>query len=197
MGIIYNGQPVGILPGSDTVDSSTIIDNTITSADILDDTLTASDIAADAVGLSELAVPAAKGGLLTHDGATQVELAVGADNFVLTADSASPDGVKWAAPGSASLARSFTTYTTTATLTGADDFVLLDSTGGAFTLSLPAAPSDGDFFDLKKIAGGAANLVTIDGNGNTIDGAATQSLKNNYENYYVTFSTANSEWYIA
>lgn len=42
-----------------------------------------------------------KGGLLTSDGSNNNPLPVGLDTFVLTADSAQPDGIKWAAPGGA------------------------------------------------------------------------------------------------
>ncbi len=40
----------------------------------------------------------AKGDLLTHDGANDVILPVGANGFILTADSTFPDGIKWAMP---------------------------------------------------------------------------------------------------
>lgn len=45
----------------------------------------------------------AKGDLLTHDGATDVILPVGADGFVLMADSAAADGIKWAASPASTL----------------------------------------------------------------------------------------------
>jgi len=41
-----------------------------------------------------------KGDLVLHDGTNDVRLAVGANNFVLTADSTQPTGVKWAAGSS-------------------------------------------------------------------------------------------------
>jgi len=46
----------------------------------------------------------AKGDLIVHDGTHSVRHAVGTDTFVLTADAAQTDGVKWAAaPGASSL----------------------------------------------------------------------------------------------
>ena len=63
------------------------------------------------------------------------------------------------------------------TLTEADDIVLGDATGGAFTLTLPtAAGKTGRIYMAKKTDAGA-NAVTLDGSGaETIDGAATLAL---------------------
>jgi len=49
------------------------------------------------VDLSEMEVPATKGGIVVGDGAgAPVELTVGANNTLLTADSAEASGTKWA-----------------------------------------------------------------------------------------------------
>lgn len=49
---------------------------------------------------------------------------------------------------------------------------IADTGGGAFTLTLPAAPTSGDHCYFKNIGAALADL-TVDGNGNNIDGAAT------------------------
>lgn len=42
-----------------------------------------------------------KGDLIVHDGTNSIRVAVGTNDFILTADSAQPSGVKWAAPAAA------------------------------------------------------------------------------------------------
>lgn len=52
--------------------------------------------------------------------------------------------------------------------------VLVDTDGGAVTVTLPATPSaaNGDFFIIKNV-GASANNATVDRNGNTINGSAS------------------------
>lgn len=72
-------------------------------------------------------------------------------------------------------ARTVTAATDTATI--ADYLILDDATGGAITQKLPAGLSSVQtmLLVLKK-ADASANVVTIDANGSTIDGAATLGL---------------------
>lgn len=65
------------------------------------------------------------------------------------------------------------------TLVAADEMILADASGGAFTLTLPAAAShSGRRYVIKKIDSNLTNGVTIDGNGaETIDGATTKVLR--------------------
>jgi hypothetical protein len=55
-----------------------------------------------------------KGGLLTGNGTNNVILPVGTNTFVLTADSAQADGVKWAAGGGGSSTKAFYSYCSSA-----------------------------------------------------------------------------------
>lgn len=59
-----------------------------------------------------------------------------------------------------------------------DEIILVDATSGAITVNL-ATPVDGTQITIKKIDA-SANTVTIDGNGNTIDGSATQTIGTQY-----------------
>lgn len=63
--------------------------------------------------------------------------------------------------------------TTPTTGTSDDYFVTVDSSGGAITYNLEAAPNAGQTRIVKR--NGASN-ITVDGNGKTIDGAATYIL---------------------
>lgn len=68
-----------------------------------------------------------------------------------------------------------TVVTETYSVLAGDAIVLVDSTGGAFTVTLPAATGSGRILTFKK-TDVAANAVTLDGAGaETIDGAATNT----------------------
>lgn len=89
--------------------------------------------------------------------------------------------------------RTFTTYSTTQTLDPTVDDVVLVS--GNISLNLPAvASSTGVEFTIKKTDSNATT-VTLDGNASeTIDGATTFSLTQQYE--AVTICCSGSEWFI-
>lgn len=66
-----------------------------------------------------------------------------------------------------------TATTATYTLSGGDQrLVEFDSSGGAGTLKLPAQPDDWMTFEVAESAG-SATALTVDGNGNTINGSAS------------------------
>lgn len=72
------------------------------------------------------------------------------------------------------------TVTAATTIVDSDDVVLVDTTGGSVTVTLPPAATNlGRRFTVKKLI--AANTLTLDGNGSeTIDGAATVALTTRY-----------------
>lgn len=68
-----------------------------------------------------------------------------------------------------------TAITEAYTVLAGDAIILCDTTGGAFTVTLPAATGSGRILTFKK-TDAAANAVTLDGAGaETIDGAATNT----------------------
>jgi hypothetical protein len=83
----------------------------------------------------------------------------------------------------------------TASLT-ADYIIPVNSSGGAFTISLPAGHAAGDTFTIKDVNGSlATNNVTIDPNGSeTIDGAATFAMTVNRQ--AVTVVSDGTNWFI-
>lgn len=80
------------------------------------------------------------------------------------------------------------------TVLATDNMILVDTTGGNITVSLPAkATSVGRELTIKHIA--AANTTTIDGSGaETIDGAATLALTTQYSSRTITCNSAG--WWI-
>lgn len=110
-----------------------------------------------------------KGDLAGYDSA-QARIPVGGDGKVLIADSAQSLGLKWGYPDIAS-------KTTTYTATGLDSTILASTSGGAWTLSLPAAASyTGKIYRIVQTAS-TANALTIDPNSTeTICGQTTIKL---------------------
>lgn len=87
------------------------------------------------------------------------------------------------------------TKTTTYIASQDDRVILCDTSGGAWTLTLPPASGLKDkILYIKKITSDV-NILTIDGNGaETIDGAATQSLLAQYSSYVIVCDGSN--WFI-
>lgn len=78
---------------------------------------------------------------------------------------------------------SYSTKAANYTVTGADDVIFLDASGGAFNLTLPTAASVGGIeYNFKKIDN-SANVITVDltGGGDDIDGATTYPISLQYE----------------
>jgi hypothetical protein len=80
-------------------------------------------------------------------------------------------------------------------LSAEDDVCLVSASGGAVTITLPAASiGSGAVYSVKK-TDASANVVTVDGAGaETIDGAATYALTVQYQS--VTVVSTGSAWAI-
>jgi hypothetical protein len=99
-------------------------------------------------------------------------------------------------PETPAVTGAYTVRTKTTTYTAlAGDVLLCDATGGAFTVTLPAAAGvSGQSISVKK-TDASANAITVDGNGSeTIDGAATLALSTRYA--AVTLWSDGSNWWV-
>jgi hypothetical protein len=97
--------------------------------------------------------------------------------------------------GGAFFASTSATVTGDTTLANTDYFVPVDATTGAVTLTLPpAATSEGQMLNVKKVDI-TANTVTVDGNSaETIDEATTQVIVAQYD--CITMLCSGTEWWI-
>ena len=85
------------------------------------------------------------------------------------------------------------TYTSAATLRP-NETALANTSGGAFTLTLPASPSAGDFVNiLDATATFNTNNLTIGRNGNTIQGSATDLICD-IDQVHLTLQYTGSDW---
>lgn len=142
-------------------------------------------------GFDALAPTTTSGDIIYHNGTDNVRLAKGSDGQFLTLSSGLP---AWGSVGGTSL--SVASKTSAYTLTGSDDVILASASGGAFTLTLPAAASNsGKVFRIQKTDTSLANAVTIDGNASeTIGGSTTKTL--NTQGETLTIVSDGTNWQI-
>lgn len=88
-----------------------------------------------------------------------------------------------------------TAKTTTYTATTSDDFIACSTSGGGWTLTLPAASSaSGRILYIKKTTADT-NVLLVDGNASeTIDGDTTKSIDTQYES--LTIICDGSNWHV-
>ncbi|HEY0272478.1 MAG TPA: hypothetical protein VGC22_04785, partial [Chitinophaga sp.] len=80
-------------------------------------------------------------------------------------------------------------------LTSSDNTVLVSTTSGAATITLPAAAGIiGRVYTIKKIAGGIDNALTITPTGGSIEGGPNYIIYNDFT--YVTVQTDGTNWYV-
>lgn len=102
---------------------------------------------------------------------------------------------KWRCAYTGKSAANVATKTTTYTATSTDDVLLGDASGGAFSITLPAATASAGMRLAVKKVDASANAVTIDGNASeTIDGVTTKALSSQNAAYDIVCD--GSAWYI-
>jgi hypothetical protein len=79
------------------------------------------------------------------------------------------------------------------TLTTSEYVVVVDTSGGPVTVTLPSSPVTGQAYKIKDSGNALTNAVTIGGNANNIDGAATASINTDYGALEVVYD--GTEWW--
>lgn len=91
------------------------------------------------------------------------------------------------------LRRLTATKTSAYTAVNSDYRLLVDTSGGAVTITLPATPLDHKEYIVQKTTSDG-NAVTVAGNGKNINGAANYSLPNQYDSVFLYYS--GTEWLV-
>jgi hypothetical protein len=118
-----------------------------------------------------------KGDLIVSDGTDNVRLAVGTNDYVLTADSTAASGVAWKAAAGGSSVLTISNKTAAYTVVAGDLGTIINCTANTFTVSLTAAATLGAGFNCW-IWNTGTGVITIDPNASeTIDLVTTWILR--------------------
>ncbi len=94
----------------------------------------------------------------------------------------------------ATITKAEATKTANYTLTDSDNVIYVDATSGAITITYPASPLTGKEYEIIKIDS-SANVVTLAGNGNNINGQSTQPLSSQFDAVRTRYNITNTEHY--
>jgi len=175
----------GSLALSDIASGSLVANSTSGSAEPTGTTLTA---------LLDQAVDDTQGSIAYRNATTWVALGPGASGTFLKSQGAGAN-LTWGTPLVATLGDvRVLTSGASDTLLSTDFMLVVNKTiGGATTIYLPAVPSANFLAVVKDGKGDAAsNNITIDGNGNNMDGAATVVMNLNYQ--ALNFAWNGTQW---
>lgn len=86
----------------------------------------------------------------------------------------------------------------TTTTPAEGDFIPVDTSGGAFSCTLPtiSATNDGRSIAFKKISADATNITINRGGTDTIDGATSLVFNSQWQLVVLTAHNGNGEWYV-
>jgi hypothetical protein len=69
-----------------------------------------------------------------------------------------------------------------------------DLSAGLLTIDMPAAPSTNDYVVIKDKGNSQVNYITVDGNGNNIDGQASRLIQSDYASWTLVWDS--QEWIV-
>jgi hypothetical protein len=122
-------------------------------------------------------------------GTTVIPDTLGSANQVLRINSGGTEGEWGDASGGVTYLSKTANYTASA-----NEGILSDTSGGAFTVTLPASPSEGDIVIINDAAGSwNTNNLTVERNGSTIDGDA-ENMTLDVDNASVEFIYDGATW---
>ena len=175
--LAFSSTP-GAVPSAVSLSAGELVVNTADGKLYFKDSVGAVGVLAQADQIAPLTT---KGDLVVNDGTSNVRLPVGTDGYVLTADSASTEGVKWAAAGGGgSSTLTIQNKTAAYTVVAGDLGTIINCTSGTFTVSLDPASTLGAGFNcwVWNTSSTSTDAITIDPNGSeTIDGVSTLILR--------------------
>ena len=91
------------------------------------------------------------------------------------------------------LTKAGTTKTANYTVLDTDQCIYVDSSGGAFTITLEASPSTNKEIEIIDSVGSCGtNNVTVDGNGNNVVGSTTALMNGNYIAFVLKYN--GTQW---
>ncbi len=157
-----------------------------------------SDVADPSIAFDNISPLTTKGDLLVRTAAGNIRLPAGPDNQVLTTDSTTPDGVKWA-PSQTS-AFPFTEITSTSqTMANNNGYIL--NNAALVTATLPSSSAVGDLVWVIgkglggwRIAQNAGQMIHYGNRDTTVGVSGYLDSTNQYDAIQLMCTTANTDW---
>ena len=98
-------------------------------------------------------------------------------------------------PPASSFTQAVVTKTANYTITTSDDVVIANTSGGSFTLTLPASNTASRPVYIKMASGSIYPLTIARGSSDTIDGETTQTLTTPYQSI-ILIPDGGTSWYV-